>query len=65
MTGTDSIQVETLHEQNILYHALYRNGLAVNGMSVVAVGSLEHHALVVDKYLAVAILNLTESVFLC
>ena len=41
MAGSDSIDVVTLHQKNILEHSLDRHGLAMNGIYVMAVGAFE------------------------
>ena len=64
VTGAYSIQVVALHQQDILNHTFNWNSFSEHRMRIVAVSTLEHHALTVDKNLTVPILNLTEAIFL-
>ena len=64
MARANRIEVVLLHQQHVSHHALQRHGLAVCGVGIVAVGTLEEHAAVVDVHPSAPVLYLAETVLL-
>ena len=60
----DRVEVVAFHQEDVLDHAFHGDGLAVDGVRVMSVGALEHHALAVDEHLSAAVLYLAEAVLL-
>ena len=64
MTGTNGVQVETLKEKNILYHAFYRHRFTETGMNIVTIGTLEQHQCIIDIHFIVTYFNFAETILL-
>ena len=61
MAGADGVDVVLLHHEDVLDHALDRDGLAAIGIDLVAVHAFDQDALAVDEQVAVLDLDLAEA----
>ena len=61
VAGADGVDVELLHQPDVLNHAVDADHVAAVGVELVAVGALDEHGLAVDQQLRVADLDLAES----
>ena len=61
VTGAHSIDVEFLHDLDILNHALYRYHITEVGVQFVTVGALEEYGLAIHEHLEVLELYLAEA----
>ena len=61
VAGAHGIDVELLHDLDVLYHALPRHHVATVGVHLMAVGTLDVDGLSVDEELRVAYLHLSEA----
>ena len=61
MAGTYGVDVQLLHHLDVGYHTLYAYNVAVVGVELVAVDSLEEYGLAIDQYLLTLALHLAES----
>ena len=59
---TDGIDVVLLHQQHVTQHRLHRHGTAVEGVRIVAVRTLEEHALAVDVHQRAAYFDVSEAI---
>ncbi len=64
VTGAHCIDIQTLHNLNILYHAVDRDDISAVGIHLVAVCTLDEHRLSIDEKLAVLDFHLAEARFL-
>ena len=64
MTGTNRVEIETLKEKNVLYHAFHRNSFSKLRMYVMPVGSFKKDQCIVDIHLIIPDLYLTETILL-
>ena len=59
--GAHGIDVELLHDANVLTHAVDRHDIAAIGVELMTVDALDEDGLAVDKQLTALDLNMTES----
>ena len=64
VTGTYSVNVQLLHNLDILNHAVYTHDVATVGIQLVAVGTLNQYRLSVHQQLSALNLNVAEAHFL-
>ena len=64
MTSTDSIDIKTLQDFDILYHTLHTNNIAAIRIQLMAVNTLYQNRLTVDQQLLVLDFHFTEAHFL-
>ena len=64
MTGTNRVEIETLKEKNVLYHAFHRNSFSKLRMYVMPIGSFKKDQCIVDIHLIIPDLYLTEAILL-
>ena len=61
VTGADCIDVELLHNLDVLQHALHAYHVAAIGVNLVTVGALEENGLAIDQHLRVLDFYLAEA----
>ena len=61
MTGTHGIDVQLLHDLDILNHALHGYDVATIGIELMTVGTLDQDRLAVDEQLSAGNLDMTEA----
>ena len=61
VAGAYGIDVQALHNLDILNHALTRNNIATVGIEFVAVGTLDEHGLAVHQQLGILNLHAAEA----
>ena len=64
VASTNGIDIQVLHNLDILNHALYRNDVTTIGVEFVAIGTLNQNRLSVNEQLSTLDLDMTETDFL-
>ena len=64
VAGTHGIDIQLLHDLDILDHALHRDDVAAVGIKFMTVGTLDEDRLTVDKQLAALDFNMAEAYLL-
>ena len=61
MACAHSVDVELLHDLDVLYHALHAHYISCLGVELMTVGTLYQHRLSVDEHLSAFYLHLSET----